>query len=167
MKKAQGITLIALVVTIVTMLILAAVSINLSFGENGIFRQASSGTLQYRTEEVKENITFEMSGLVAEAAVTKKPLTAEKIVDHFEGLDWVGSATKESEDTVRIISTDRIIVDIKFTPFNGFEMIEQGLDDGEPYPNIQVEQMPMEGTAGEKIKVKVTASVEIKGGASI
>lgn len=163
MKKAQGITLIALVVTIVTMLILAAVSINLSFGENGIFRQASSGTLQYRTEEVKENITFEMSGLVAEAAVTKKPLTAEKIVDHFEGLDWVGSATKESEDTVRIISTDRIIVDIKFTPFNGFEMIEQGLDDGEPYPTITIEQIPMEGIAGETIKIKVTASVQTTG----
>ena len=163
MKKAQGITLIALVVTIVTMLILAAVSINLSFGENGILRQASSGTLQYRTEEVKENITFEMSGLVAEAAVTKKPLTAEKIVDHFEGLDWVGSATKESEDTVRIISTDRIIVDIKFTPFNGFEMIEQGLDDGEPYPTITIEQIPMEGIAGETIKIKVTASVQTTG----
>lgn len=163
MKKAQGITLIALVVTIVTMLILAAVSINISFGENGIFRQASSGTLQYRTEEVKENITFEMSGLVAEAAVTKNPLTAEKIVDHFEGLDWVGSATKESEDTVRIISTDRIIVDIKFTPFNGFEMIEQGLDDGEPYPTITIEQIPMEGIAGETIKIKVTASVQTTG----
>ena len=58
MKKAQGITLIALVVTIVTMLILAAVSINISFGENGIFTQASRGSLQYRTEEVKEKITF-------------------------------------------------------------------------------------------------------------
>ena len=163
MKKAQGITLIALVVTIVTMLILAAVSINISFGENGIFTQASRGSLQYRTEEVKEKITFEMSGLVTEAVVTKNPLTAEKIVDHFEGLDWVGSATKESEDTVRIISTDRIIVDIEFTPFNGFEMIEQGLDDGEPYPNIQVEQLPTEGVAGEKIKIKVTASVEVRG----
>ena len=160
MRKAQGITLIALVVTIVTMLILAAVSINLSFGENGIFRQASSGTLKYRTEEVKENITFEMSGLVAEAVVTKNPLTSEKIVEHFEKLDWVGAATKESDDTVRIISTDRIIVDIKFTPFDGFELIEQGLDDGEPYPTISVEQIPMEGTAGEKIKIKVTASVE-------
>ena len=54
MKKAQGITLIALVVTIVTMLILAAVSINLSFGDNGIFNQTGSAASKHRYETAKE-----------------------------------------------------------------------------------------------------------------
>lgn len=40
MKNQKGITLVALVVTIVVLLILAAVSISISFGQNGIFSQA-------------------------------------------------------------------------------------------------------------------------------
>lgn len=40
MKQQKGITLIALVVTIVVLLILAAISINIAFGNNGIFKQA-------------------------------------------------------------------------------------------------------------------------------
>ena len=35
----KGITLIALVITIVVLIILAAVAINLSIGENGLFRK--------------------------------------------------------------------------------------------------------------------------------
>lgn len=40
MKKNRGITLIALVVTIVVLLVLVAVSINVAFGNNGIFQKA-------------------------------------------------------------------------------------------------------------------------------
>ena len=39
-QKAKGITLIALVVTIVVLLILAGVSISMLGGENGIIKQA-------------------------------------------------------------------------------------------------------------------------------
>lgn len=37
-NRSNGITLISLVITIVVLIILAAVAINLSLGENGIFR---------------------------------------------------------------------------------------------------------------------------------
>ena len=40
MKKQKGITLIALVITIIILLILAGVVINLTLGENGIIRLA-------------------------------------------------------------------------------------------------------------------------------
>lgn len=125
------------------------------------FGQATSGSFKHRTETVKEKVSIEMAGLVSEAVATQTPLTAEKIVEHFEKLDWIARATKESEDKVRVISTDRIIVDIVFTPFNEFEVIGQGQDDGEPYPTISLEQLPTEGTAGETIKIKVTAEVEV------
>ena len=40
MRKNKGITLVALVVTIVVLLILAAVSINLVLGQNGLIANA-------------------------------------------------------------------------------------------------------------------------------
>lgn len=56
MKKLRekGITLIALVITIVVLIILAAVAINLSLGNNGIFNRAKTAKEQYQNSEEQE-----------------------------------------------------------------------------------------------------------------
>ena len=48
MKNNKGITLVALVVTIVVLLILAGVSINLVIGDNGIITKASRSATRWR-----------------------------------------------------------------------------------------------------------------------
>ena len=45
-KKQNGITLIALVISIIVMLILAGVSLNMTVGDNGIIKQAQNATIQ-------------------------------------------------------------------------------------------------------------------------
>ena len=45
MKEQKGITLIALVITIIVMLVLAGVSINAIIGDNGILSKAQSAKL--------------------------------------------------------------------------------------------------------------------------
>ncbi len=55
-KKQKGITLIALVVTIVVLLILAAVSISMLGGENGIITQAKKSKDETTLGEIKEEI---------------------------------------------------------------------------------------------------------------
>ena len=61
MKNSKGITLVALVVTIVVLLILAGVSINLVLGENGLISNAKeaakSTTLAGIIDEVQTEIT--------------------------------------------------------------------------------------------------------------
>ena len=41
-RKVKGITLIALVVTVIVLLILAGVAINLTVGDNGLFKRAQN-----------------------------------------------------------------------------------------------------------------------------
>ena len=53
-KKQSGITLVALVVTIVVLLILAGVSINLVLGENGLISNAKEARDRTKTAEVNE-----------------------------------------------------------------------------------------------------------------
>mgnify|MGYP004639080993 FL=1 len=53
-NKQKGITLIALVVTIIVLLILAGVTINLTVGENGIFNKAKFAKEKYTNEEYAE-----------------------------------------------------------------------------------------------------------------
>ena len=47
-KQEKGITLIALVVTIIVLLILAGVALNLTIGQNGIFTRAQDAANTWR-----------------------------------------------------------------------------------------------------------------------
>ena len=60
-KSQSGITLIALVVTIIVLLILAGVAITLSIGENGIFKRAGQAADAW--ENATKNEEKEMSGV--------------------------------------------------------------------------------------------------------
>ena len=55
-SNKRGITLLALAVTIIVLLILAGVVINLSLGEEGIFRRAQKGTERYHSASINEKI---------------------------------------------------------------------------------------------------------------
>ena len=54
--KQNGITLIALVITIIVLLILAGVSIAMLTGENGILTQANNAKIEQSHASVKEGI---------------------------------------------------------------------------------------------------------------
>ena len=57
-KNEQGITLIALVVTIIILIILAGVSINLVLGDNGIVNKAKDGRNNYQVAANEEDVTM-------------------------------------------------------------------------------------------------------------
>ncbi len=57
-KRKQGVTLIALVVTIVILIILAAVSINMVLGDQGIFKKAQQAANAMHDAEVNTQVSF-------------------------------------------------------------------------------------------------------------
>ena len=63
MKKEEGITLIALVITIIVLLILAGVSIAMLTGENGILTQAQKASEQTEIGKEKEQIALAYNGV--------------------------------------------------------------------------------------------------------
>ena len=66
MKNNKGITLIALIITIIVMLILAGVSINMVIGENGVITKAEEAKIIQKKAEIKDKV-----GLAAGAAIIK------------------------------------------------------------------------------------------------
>ena len=60
-KRNTGITLIALIVTIVVLIILAGVSINMLVGENGIITQAQQSKIENEKAEIIEKIQLEIA----------------------------------------------------------------------------------------------------------
>lgn len=76
LKKNNGITLIALVITIIVLLILAGVSIAMLTGDNGVLTRASSAKVANKLGEVKDEISLlaseTMSDYYAEVFVNPK-----------------------------------------------------------------------------------------------
>lgn len=62
LKGQNGVTLVALVVTIIVLIILAGVSIAMVLGDNGVVTQAQEAANQTYTQSVKEN--QEMKNLI-------------------------------------------------------------------------------------------------------
>ena len=88
-KKTKGITLIALVVTIVVLLILAGVSINMVLGQNGIVTKAQEA--RDKTEQAKQNDLASMDQSVKDI---------DDILNDGESpsVDWVEILKKADED---------------------------------------------------------------------
>jgi len=79
MKKHSGITLVALVITIIVLLILAGVSISLTIGNNGVLSQASNAVIANKDAAAKEELAM------AWAAATTK-YWSEKTADSTKTL---------------------------------------------------------------------------------
>lgn len=64
-KNVKGITLIALIITIIIMLILAGVVLNLTIGENGIFNTAKYAVAKTKEETAREKLELALADLQA------------------------------------------------------------------------------------------------------
>ena len=84
-RTSQGVTLIALVVTIVILIILAAVSINMVLGDQGIFKKAQEGANSMHDAEVNtqagfNSITDEIDKITSGQGGVTPPVVPEKTV---------------------------------------------------------------------------------------
>ena len=93
-KSKKGITLIALVVTIVVLLILAGVSISMLGGENGIITQAIEAKEENEIAEEKENVQLAVTA--AKGNTNWGEITEENLKKELDKI--VGDTGKNDED---------------------------------------------------------------------
>ena len=92
-KGNKGITLIALVVTIVVLLILAGITIATLTGENGMLAKATQAKEEYQKEQAKEKI--EIAILDYRANMKEKPLYI--YLEKIEGLESIRAEGSEDD----------------------------------------------------------------------
>ena len=80
-SNAKGITLIALIITIIIMLILAGITLNLTLGEHGIFKTAQNAGKEYKKAEIKEEIELAILDIQGEEIQNGNELTQERLKD--------------------------------------------------------------------------------------
>ena len=87
MRKEKGITLIALVVTIVVLLILAGVSISMLTGENGIITQAQNSKEATEQARVEELVDLAVSSLIGENQGSTSGITPEMVAEEVNEME--------------------------------------------------------------------------------
>ena len=150
-NNTQGITLIALIVTIVVMIVVAGVTINMTIGENGIFTKAVKAKEMQEAAEVKERL--ELKQLDARLALGGENMTLENYLKYLVDQGMIDeSDIEDTEDS----NVKTILVDDKYM----YTVVKK--DDG----TIELEY---EGKAGKLLpKIKsvntksTTSSIEVK-----
>ena len=91
MKKSNGITLIALVITIIVLLILAGVSIAMISGDDGIATRANQAKTETKEKSLVEEVKVYLNEFIIERKVSGDSVYPEDVV---EGLEYKGDNTE-------------------------------------------------------------------------
>ena len=100
-SKQNGITLIALIVTIIVLLILAAVSIATLTGENGILTRANDAKEDTARETAKEKVAVEVLGSYGDDGKLDYGLLEENL-NNIEGIQGVPSPITDASFPIKV-----------------------------------------------------------------
>ena len=119
-KKENGITLIALVITIIVLLILAGVSIAMLTGQNGILTQANNAKVEQSHGAVKEGIslayneyqieinTASNEKIASTKTVTIKGEEEKALASYSSFLDFLNSKGYIKEGTTDVLNVEKL-----------------------------------------------------------
>ena len=105
-NKERGITLIALVITIIVLLILASVSIAMLTGDNGILTQANKAKNETGIKSLKEEVNLMMQKRKIDEATgqqvslkedLEKEINGNKVIEEIEGIAEAYYVTKDNQ----------------------------------------------------------------------
>ena len=133
MRNQRGITLIALVITIIVLLILAGVSIAMLTGDNGILTKATEATSETDLAEVLERVNMELNAqltnAMAEDAFDAATTIQNNINNGISGTSYsvaVTVADSGGATTNAAVYNTSNIVKITITAPTGVSITQQG-----------------------------------------
>ncbi len=114
-KEEKGITLIALVVTIVILIILAAVSMTMVLGNNGIFEQAKKGansmaSAEANTQEGFNSMSAEIDKIISGNGSSEQPQPPETPKSEIENAKETGNEFTEPKTEVTDSKGNKVVI---------------------------------------------------------
>ena len=156
-KEMKGITLIALVITIVVLLILAGVSINLLLGDNGIITKAKEAQDSYSKSAVKEKVCFLLNEYEIDNATGENAEFAKFLRKNLQ----VGVAEKEDGSYSFILGDWQVVTsESKIISIEKFK-----LDINKTYSSVTDMKNDTSLAAGKIVKTEGYYNKDLGGGA--
>lgn len=179
MKKNQkGITLIALVITIILLIIVAGITLNLVFGKDGIIQKAENAKIQQEIAYYKEQIELIRASELLDFTNLGK-VTIDRLIEaiYENGLVPRGNITKTNETTAKMITKEGYVFEITADGVNYLGKEDELEEPPEPITgkivfekvqwlgidNAKIE-MKRSGTAGSKLNIQYQINTQEENG---
>ena len=117
--REKGITLIALVITVIVLLILAGITISALSGDNGILENAGKAKEETEMAEIKEQAEIAKQGVLTESLVDGTETTRDDIINAI--LDEMGGTAEGN-----LITTEDEKYEIMVKEDNSIEVVKKG-----------------------------------------
>lgn len=95
----KGITLIALVITIIVLLILAGISLATLTGDNGVLKQATNASIKTEHASVLEHLQLEVSSYVIDKNTNVNSIT---LIEYLQSRGIIGDEIGEGSEKYQI-----------------------------------------------------------------
>lgn len=155
MGKQKGITLIALVITIIVLLILAGISIATLTGENGLLSKATTAKEETKKAEIREEIELAIAAIQAEELQKGNKVTLETLAGSEEEPGQLENS-KDLEGITAKLNVETITGEYKGYDYTIDENLKVRIGDSVTGINIEYELSTNEDT-NQDITLSVTA----------
>ena len=152
---ASGITLIALIVTIIILLILAGIALNLISGSEGILGRATSSVDRYEAEAAQEQLEMEiMNADFEQLSATGQRATFEDLIDKYSNSanytiakysvngelvdDVILPDELDSIDYILVVSNENPEITLKISKDKSVTISDQKFPNINRYPKISI-----------------------------
>ena len=171
MKSNKGITLVALVITVVVMLILAGVTISVFTGTDGMFSSITQATREYKKQTMLEAVDLAKLYVELDGTYTDEPITITDVIDKIKEVstinekDYIITVDDEEQTATIIDKATGVVVDIWIDENGKVQSDGTIVEDIENImkPTITYELEPPAGTYGEEVKITIKATEEKNG----
>ena len=155
LNKNKGITLIALVITIIVLLILAGISIATLTGENGLLSKATTAKEETKKAEIREEIELAIAAIQAEELQKGNKVTLETLAGSEEEPGQLENS-KDLEGITAKLNGKQITGEYKGYDYTIDENLKVRIGDSVTGINIEYELSTNEDT-NQDITLRVTA----------
>ena len=153
LKKEKGITLIALVVTIVVLLILAGVSTNILFSDSGLIEKAQNSGLKIRAAQVEEVVANWKQSNFINTSINESKEDADKMLEDLISKKLVTEDEIDREQEKIIIKKkDGTIV--KEISYSDIEIVISKTPEKEKSRTVNLKVESVKGVTMPNIKTK-------------
>ncbi len=175
MKKERGITLVALIITIIILVILSAVTIQNTIGEHGLIDMATGSAVRSRIAEYKDGLDLIGIEIMTENAPNnltgreyleefKKKVDESELFKDKRSAEIIGAEEGETEEKLRVVTKEGFVYDVTEKEIKYVGSVgEEGFT---PLPDLKdpnIEIIPSEKNwVNHPITAKITVSDEFK-----
>ena len=155
-KEEKGITLIALLVTVILLVILVGVAVSQITGDEGIIVGTEEAVDDYKYQQYKEQIEQLVHSIILADSLAGRTTTVTSMAADMENESWIKSAVPNEESKDIIVTVQEgYVYQVYYDELTGMSSVDNvGTEDGASLPTVTATYNK------ETYTIEVTASCE-------